>query len=93
MKNKNKPAEIIKPFGDYKTPGPNEKVIDLLRKTLEEAERGEIVAVAVASICAGGFIGVRVDVGSRGMSEMVGAVTVLQHDLLADWKFRDNDAC
>ena len=24
------PAEIIKPFGDYKTPGPNEKVIDII---------------------------------------------------------------
>jgi len=92
MKKTNKPAEIIKPFGDYRTPGPNQNVISVLRKLLEEAERGEIVAVAVASICAGGFVGVRFDVGSRGMSEMVGAVTVLQHDLLEDWKFRDNDA-
>ncbi len=93
MKNQNKPAEIIKPFGDYKTPGPNEKVIDVLRKALDDAERGEIVAVAIASICAVGFVGVRYEVGSRGTSEMVGAVTVMQHDLLADWKFRDNDAC
>jgi len=92
MKNTIKQAEIIKPFGDYKTPGPNENVIAILRKTLEEAERGEIVAVAIASICSGGFVGVRFEVGSRGTSEIVGAVTVLQHDILSDWKFRDNDA-
>jgi len=92
MKKMNRPAEIIKPFGDYKTPGPNQNVISLLQKLLEEAERGEIVAVAVATICEGGFVGVRFDVGSRGTSELVGAVAVLQRDLLEDWKFRDNDA-
>lgn len=92
MTKHNEPAKIIKPFGDYKTPGPNEKVIEALRKSLEEAERGEILAVAIASICACGFVGVRCDIGSRGMSELVGAVTIMQHDLLENWEFKDNDA-
>ncbi|HTS05453.1 MAG TPA: hypothetical protein VMP68_07710 [Candidatus Eisenbacteria bacterium] len=92
MKNIKNNAEIIKPFGDYKTPGPNENVIAILRQTLEEAERGEIVAVAISMINAAAFVGSRFDTGSRGMSELVGAVTILQHDLLADWKFHENDA-
>ena len=92
MKNIKNNAEIIKPFGDYKTPGPNENVIEILQKTLKEAERGEIVAVAITMINAAGFVGVRFDTGNCGMSELVGGVTVLQHDLIADWKIRENDA-
>lgn len=92
MKKQNKLAEIIKPFGDYKTPGPNENVIKILRETLEEAEHGEIVAVAIAAINSGGFISVRCQKGSRGMAEIIGAVAVLQHDILESWETIIDDA-
>ena len=92
MKTPNRTADIIKPFGEYRTPGPNKNVIALLKKTLEEAERGEIVAIAMAAISDGGFVCIRVDKGSRGMSEMIGAVSVMKHDLLEDWTFRTDDA-
>lgn len=92
MTTHTKTAEIIKPFGDYRTPGPNDKVIEILKKCLEEAERGEIVAVAITSINAGGWINCNWECGSRGRSEIVGAVTMMQHDIMADWKFQDNDA-
>ena len=92
MEKPNKTADIIKPFGEYKTPGPNGRVIEELTKILEQAQRGEIVSFAIAIIRESGWVGSRFVVGSRGMSEIVGAVTILQHDLVEDWKFRDNDA-
>lgn len=91
MKQPVKTAEIIKPFGDYQTPGPNKRVIATLRDILDGAERGEILAVAVAMIKAGGIVHIRGESGNRGMAELVGAVSVLQHDMLQDWKNHTDD--
>lgn len=78
--------EILKPFGEYHTPGPNASCIELLREVLGMAERGEVVAVAIASINPAGFTRTRADKGSRGMGEIVGAVAVMQDDLIRMWK-------
>ena len=50
------------------------------------AERGEIVAVAIAGIGPNGFTRTRAIRGSRGMGEIIGAVAVMQYDLIKMWK-------
>lgn len=79
-------TEILKPFGEYRTPGPSISCIELLRETLELAERGEIVAIAIAALTPSGFTRTRADRGSRGMGEIIGAVAVMQDDLIRMWK-------
>jgi hypothetical protein len=34
-------AEILKPFGEFKTPGRQEEVAKMLRRLADEADRGE----------------------------------------------------
>jgi hypothetical protein len=80
------PTEILRPFGEYLTPGPSTPCIALLRDALEMAERGEVVGVAIAMISPVGFVRTRGEKGSRGMAEMVGAVAVMQDDLIRRWK-------
>lgn len=87
-----KTAEIVKPFGEYKTPGANAYVIKALRETLEQAERGEIFGVAIASINARGYVHIKCEKGSCGMAEIVGAVAILQHDMMINWESIADDA-
>jgi hypothetical protein len=84
-----KTAEILKPFGDYFTLGPNKRVIALLEEALEEAKKGEIVGVAMAKILPNGEVATAADEGNRGFAEICGSVAVLQHDLIVKWKTYD----
>jgi hypothetical protein len=82
-------AQILKPFGDYKTPGPNDSVIEMLREALAHAESGECVGVAIAMLAPSGFVKTRAVQGSRGMAELLGAVALMQDDLIRRWKADD----
>lgn len=84
-----KTAEILKPFGDYYTEGPNKRVIAILQEALDEAKKGEIVGIAVAKILPNGEIGSDADCGNRCFAELCGSVAVLQHDLIEKWKSHD----
>ena len=79
-------AEILKPFGDYRTPGVDAEVVDLLRKTLAAAEKGEIIGVAIACIRANGFTLTRANRGSAGTGELIGAVALLQAEMIENWR-------
>lgn len=85
-----KTAEILTPFGDYKTPLPSQKVIQILERALHQAQRGDVVGVALAVVDGRGFVSTRAERGTRGMAEMVGAVAVMQDDLIRLWK-NEND--
>ena len=79
-------AEILKPFGDYKTPGVSEGIVDMLEELLVLVKAGEVQAAGVVLINQNGFVRTRAHKGNRGMAEMVGAVAVMQHDLIRLWK-------
>jgi hypothetical protein len=82
-------TKILKPFGDYKTPGPSADVISLLEEMLEKAKHGEILAIAIAAVRPDGYVQTRAHKGNRGMSEIVGAVAVMQYYLMRSWNLDD----
>lgn len=82
-------AEILKPFGDYKTPGPSADVIELLAETLEMAVRGDVTGIAIAMIRPDTFVKTRAIAGNHGMATLLGAVTVMQDDIIRMWKAND----
>lgn len=79
-------AEILKPFGDYKTPGIDPSVVELLRKALAMAERGEITGVAIAAIAGNGFSPTRANRGTASIGELIGTVAVLQAEMIGNWR-------
>lgn len=79
-------AKILKPWGDYFTPGASSGVIRILEEALKKATSGEIVAVGIVMINPGGFTMTRAVKGSRGFGEILGGVAVLQDDLIRLWK-------
>jgi hypothetical protein len=78
-------AEILKPFGEFECPGKQESVIDLLKTALEQAERGELIGVALAKVNAAQEISSNYAVGSAGYARMLGSITIMQHSFCADW--------
>jgi hypothetical protein len=78
-------AEILTLHGDVKVTaeGTPQGVIDMLRQTLEEAERGEISAVAMAVITPGGTSVTRCRWKIGQGTTMLGAVVLLQADIVA----------
>lgn len=81
-------AEILKPFGEYLTPGVDADVVTMLREILAKAEHGELVAVAIAGVMQNGCVLTRANIGSRGTGELLGAVCVLQTEICEEWRAR-----
>jgi len=78
-------AEIIKPFGNYNTPDVPESVISNLEKLLERAMRGEIKGFAIGYIDGADNVKVTLEQGSAGFARIVGAASIMQHDLCVAW--------
>lgn len=64
---------------------PVQSVIDVLEKALEQAKRGEIIAVGIAEITAAGKAGTFARGGSGTRFSLLGAVACLSHDIIKDW--------
>lgn len=75
-------GEVLRPFGDYGTPGPCEAVVSKLEELLEEAQRGELIGLAWAVVRPGGKVGYGHHPGS-GSSLLLVAATSLSHEFLA----------
>lgn len=78
-------AEILKPFGDYKVPGPNAEIVLLLEELLEMAKKGEIIGIAVATITKAHKVGNINLVGSASYAELLGAADILKDDIKEAW--------
>jgi hypothetical protein len=81
-----KTAEILKPFGDYFTPGPSRDVIEALEECLASAKRGEIVAIAIATLNCQGSTATFTERGNRGFAELLGAVSMMEDDIKKKWR-------
>jgi len=79
-------AEILKPFGSYRTPGIDENVVETLENLLERAVSGEITGVAVAYMTGGNHACSEVAFGSAGYAAMLGATVAMQATMLEAWK-------
>ena len=79
-------AEILKPFGDYKTPGVQEEVVEVLKNALEQAERGEVSALGLVLLAPNKFCRTRSVQGSCGYGELVGGISILHYDAIRAWK-------
>lgn len=76
------PDNVIKAFGDYRAHDAQQSVIDKLRECLAEAERGEIIAIAIAGLrpndhCVTGW-----DAGSASNFALLGVISVLKDHIL-----------
>lgn len=60
----------------------NETIVKLLRDMLERAERGDIIAIAVATILPDLSTGSAYKLGDASLCEVVGAVELLKHRVL-----------
>ncbi len=78
-------AEIIKPFGDYKTEGPQEGVVQTLKSLLARAEKGEITSLACSFQLANGFLSYAYAAGSGGYTALVASVAMLGYTIQRDW--------
>lgn len=78
-------AEILKPFGDYSTPGVDPDLVRLAEQLLAEAKAGEIIGFAVAIVRPNHMIGSLTRRGSCSTAEIAGAVAGLQYDILKNW--------
>lgn len=87
MAQEEKPtAEIIKPFGEYRTPGVSKDIIDLIERVLARAEAGEVAGVAITFITPNGHTCSEVAFGSAGYAAMAGATVALQSTILQQWR-------
>ena len=59
-------------------------VLSLLHDLIERAERGEILAIGVASVCRGGAVATSIDTGSadHGWISLLGATALLTDRLV-----------
>jgi hypothetical protein len=78
-------AEILKPFGHFETPGVDPQLVEMMEEILERARKGEITAVGVALINGANEIENYSHVGTAGWGRLLGAVTLMQHDICVDW--------
>jgi hypothetical protein len=78
-------AEILKPFGEFKTPGRQEEVAKMLRRLADEADRGEIIGAAVATINRNEDAGTFYQPGSAGWARLIGSLALLQHIMMKNW--------
>ena len=78
-------AEILKPFGEYRTPGIQEEVVVLLRRLLNDAENGDIIGCAVATVNRHEECRTYYQPGAGGWARLIGNVAALQHTMLKDW--------
>lgn len=81
-----KTAEIIKPFGNYMTPGRNQDVVDILRTALLEAEKGEITGIALVLISPNHYTLTRMCTGNHGWSVLIGGIAMAQDDCIRKWR-------
>jgi hypothetical protein len=78
-------AEILKPFGDYKTPDANDAVIKALEDLVAKAKAGEIQSFACAYVMSNDWTAYRNENGTSGLARLLGAVTVMQHAICNSW--------
>ena len=69
----------LKTFADHT----NEETITVLREHLEQAERGEIVAVAICALERSGACQTRAT-ATDNFQGMLGALSLLQHRMMAE---------
>lgn len=79
-------AEILKPFGAYRTRGRNESVIENLKEILARAELGEITGFALVVLNDNGDVDTLTVAGNHGFPMLAGSVACLQDDLMRKWK-------
>jgi hypothetical protein len=60
---------------------PDPDVIEMCEKLLDEAKEGKIQGLAVATVEADRTFGTAFEVGGGAVLSLMGAVTLLQHDL------------
>ena len=66
-------------------PGPHKDVVDKLERALEKAKRGEIRAIAIASVLGNGAAGASYDSGDLSdWPTLLGSVMLLQQRMLTD---------
>lgn len=63
-----------------------ETVVGVLRQLLAQAENGEFVAVAVATVETGLTTGCAYSLGAGTVAELLGSVVLLQHRLVTNAK-------
>jgi hypothetical protein len=82
-------AEILKPFGEFGVPGPNQGVIEELEAALAQARMGDIIGVAIAMVHPNGDCGCLVDKSGCRWSELLGAVDMMKDDIKDKWRRTD----
>lgn len=79
-------AEILKPFGEYKTPGVQEDVVSILKDALKQAQRGEVAALGLVLLAPNKLCRTRSVQGACGYGELVGGISILHYDAVKAWK-------
>jgi hypothetical protein len=77
-----KSAEILTPFGKYRTPQASKEIIDLMEEMLERAKRGEVTALALVALAPNDHSITAWRQGQHSMFTVVGLIDILKDDVL-----------
>lgn len=86
MSEDKKTAEILTPFGEFKTPGINQNTIETLELVLARAKAGEVTAVAIAFITPGNHAACEIAFGAVGYAMMLGASVAMTDTIMRKWR-------
>jgi hypothetical protein len=86
MSEQEKTAEILKPFGAFKTPGPSKEVIELLQIWLDKAKIGEITSVALTGCTPHHKTIAQFEAGNDGLALLIASIVLLQDDILSQYR-------